>query len=99
MAAALIAPHLPGCAYASALCIVINGIARTPKRSRRLISGTPLYLYQVALAFQILVYPALTLSAWSASRGGRSWWRTRSRRRRVTTSTWSRGECGDDRVA
>jgi hypothetical protein len=70
MAAALIAPHLPGCAYASALCIVINGIARTPKRSRRLISGTPLYLYQVALAFQILVYPALTLSAWSASRGG-----------------------------
>ena len=58
-------PHFTGLALSSALSVGVNLIARAPKDTRRMVAGTPLYIYAVAIIFQLIVLPPLTYTAWS----------------------------------
>lgn len=61
----MIKPHATGLAWGSVLSIAFNTVARRNPDARRLVAGTPLYIYAVAMIFQALVFAPAAYSAWS----------------------------------
>ena len=61
----MIKPHATGLAWGSALSIALNTLARRNPDARRLVAGTPLYIYAVAMIFQALVFAPAAYAAWS----------------------------------
>ena len=61
----MIKPHATGLVCGSVLSIAFNTVARRNPDARRLVAGTPLYIYAVAMIFQALVFAPAAYSAWS----------------------------------
>ena len=61
----LIKPHFGGLVAGSVLSIAFNTAARANPDARRLVAGTPLYIYAVAMIFQALVFAPTAYVAWS----------------------------------
>ena len=61
----MIRPHLGGIVAGSLLSIFFNACARANSDARRLVAGTPLYLYAVAIIFQLVVFLPTAYCAWS----------------------------------
>ena len=61
----LIKPHFGGLVVGSVLSIAFNTAARANPDARRLVAGTPLYIYAVAMIFQALVFAPTAYVAWS----------------------------------
>ena len=62
----MIRPHLGGIVAGSLLSIFFNACARaTFSDARRLVAGTALYLYAVAIIFQLVVFLPTAYCAWS----------------------------------
>ena len=59
-----IRPHVGGLAAASALSGAANLLFRSFPNSRKVVEGVPLYLFFVAMLFQLFVYPHFAWSAW-----------------------------------
>jgi hypothetical protein len=61
----MIKPHAVGLVWGSVLSIAFNTAARRNPDARRLVAGTPLYIYAVAMIFQALVFAPAAYAAWS----------------------------------
>ena len=59
-----IRPHVGGLAAASVLSGAANLLFRSLPNSRKIVEGVPLYLFFVAMLFQLFVYPHFAWSAW-----------------------------------
>jgi hypothetical protein len=60
----VIKPHATGLACGSVLSIAFNTAARANPDARRLVAGTPLYIYAVAMIFQAVVFAPTAFVAW-----------------------------------
>ena len=59
-----IRPHVGGLAAASIMSGAANLLFRSLPNSRKIVEGVPLYLFFVAMLFQLFVYPHFAWSAW-----------------------------------
>ena len=66
-------PHHEGIAAAVVVCLGINALARRPKEARVKVDGHELYLYAVAMMFQVMVYPSFAVAAWQSKGFSPDW--------------------------